>query len=104
MATAAQIRYYRRLRNMSQEELALKANLNPAYFGQIERGLKCPTIDTLNKISKALEISLPELFRFNSSSEYAADYLERLQDLINRIPPEKMEHVLKIIDDITGLF
>ena len=33
MATAERIRYYRRQKGMSQEELALKANLNPAFFG-----------------------------------------------------------------------
>lgn len=37
-AVGARIRYYRRLRDLSQEELALNANINPAYFGQVERG------------------------------------------------------------------
>ena len=45
-AVAAQIRYYRKKHAMSQEALTLKANLNPAYFGQVERDLKCPTVDT----------------------------------------------------------
>ena len=42
-AVATRIRSFRKKAAMSQEELALKANLNPAYFGQVERGLKCPT-------------------------------------------------------------
>lgn len=67
MATAERIRYYRRQKGMSQEELALKANLNPAFFGQVERGMKCPTVDTLYKIAYAMSVPLPELVRFESS-------------------------------------
>lgn len=65
LATAERIRHFRKDRGLSQEALALKANLNPAYFGQIERGAKCPTVDTLYKISTALELPLPELLRFD---------------------------------------
>ena len=66
MAIASRIRHYRQSKGLSQEELALRASLNPAYFGQVERGLKCPTVDTLNKIALALDIPLPELVRFNT--------------------------------------
>lgn len=37
-AVATRIRSFRKKAAMSQEELALKANLNPAYFGQVEPG------------------------------------------------------------------
>ncbi len=57
-----QIRYYRHLQNMSQETLALSAGITPAFVGHIERGLKSPTVNTLEKISTALGISLVELF------------------------------------------
>ena len=61
VAVGNRIRYFRRLQSISQEELALRANLNPAYLGQVERGLKCPTVDTLYKIAKAMNISPAEL-------------------------------------------
>ena len=32
---AIKIKFYRRQKGFSQEELALKANLNPAFFGQV---------------------------------------------------------------------
>lgn len=35
-----QIRHYRTQKNMSQESLALAAGVNPAFVGQLERGLK----------------------------------------------------------------
>ena len=55
-------RYFRNLRGWSQEALALQAEINPAFLGHLERGLKSPTIKTLEKIVRALDISLAELF------------------------------------------
>ena len=41
------IRKYRLKIDISQENLAMSAGLYPAYLGRLERGEKCPTIDTL---------------------------------------------------------
>ena len=49
------IKVYRAMKNISQEELALRANLNPAYFGQVERGVKCPTIGVTRKTINTVE-------------------------------------------------
>ena len=46
---------------MSQEDLGAKANLNKNSIGSIERGEKSPSIDTLNQIAQALEITLSDL-------------------------------------------
>jgi len=47
---------------MSQEQVANIADITPAYFGQVERGLKNVTVNTLEKICVALNISLAEFF------------------------------------------
>lgn len=49
---------------MSQEEVAFKASISPAHLGQIERATKNPTIETVEKIAVALDVSLIELFSF----------------------------------------
>jgi transcriptional regulator with XRE-family HTH domain len=48
---------------MSQEELAEKAELHHNYVGEIERGEKAATIDTLVKFAKGLGVRLRELVR-----------------------------------------
>lgn len=103
-AVATRIKNLRRAKELSQEGLALRAGINPAYFGQVERGLKCPTIDTLYKISQALDTSLPELFRADTLSDYTENHSQRVKDLLARIPAEKMDQVLKIIEDMADLF
>ena len=51
--------------DISQEQLALKSELNRTYIGDIERGEKAPTLVTLSKIANGLGISLKELFDYN---------------------------------------
>jgi transcriptional regulator with XRE-family HTH domain len=46
---------------MSQEKLAEKADLHHNYVGEIERGEKAATIDTLLKLAKALGVRPSEL-------------------------------------------
>ena len=48
---------------MSQEELAEKSDLHHNYVGEIERGEKAATIDTMLKISKALGIRVRDLVK-----------------------------------------
>ena len=60
------IREYRILRGLSQEQLALKANINVSFLGQIERGGKKPTIDTIDKLLNALDVSYKDFFDFDA--------------------------------------
>lgn len=58
------IRFFRKGYGLSQEQLAFKAGLNPSYMGQVERGEKSPTIDSLEKIATALDVTLEDLCSF----------------------------------------
>lgn len=57
------LRELREKKGITQEELALKAGLNRAYTGYIERGERNPSTETLSKIARALKIPLHELFK-----------------------------------------
>ncbi|MBX3575475.1 MAG: helix-turn-helix transcriptional regulator [Mesorhizobium sp.] len=57
------LRRLRVAKNLSQDELALISEVERAYVGHLERGTKNPTIDTLAKLSIALECEIMELFR-----------------------------------------
>jgi transcriptional regulator with XRE-family HTH domain len=56
------IREQREKLGLSQEHLAFKADLHRAYIGQIERGEKNLGLVNLEKIAKALNIKIKELF------------------------------------------
>ena len=46
---------------LSQEKFAFKCDIDRTYIGTIERGEKSPTLNTIQKISAALGISISEL-------------------------------------------
>ena len=56
------IRNYRTAKGLSQEKLAELAGCHHTYIGQLERGEKNATIESIEKISTALNISLSKLF------------------------------------------
>lgn len=55
------IKFERIKRNLSQEQLAFKANVNKNTIWKIETGKVSPTIETLGKIANALEMEFSEL-------------------------------------------
>ncbi len=48
---------------LSQEQVALRAEITPTYYGQIERNVKNPTIHVIEKICTAMNIGLGEFFK-----------------------------------------
>ena len=58
------VRELRKLKGISQEELADRANVHRTYIGMIERAEKNITLLNIAKIAKALEIEIFELVKF----------------------------------------
>ena len=56
------IRNHRTTAGLSQEKLAELSGCHPTYIGQLERGEKNATIESIEKIASALNISLSKLF------------------------------------------
>jgi len=47
---------------ISQEELADRAGLHRTYISDLERGARNPSLESIQRLAKALEVSLPVLF------------------------------------------
>jgi transcriptional regulator with XRE-family HTH domain len=62
-AIAKTLQKLREHRQISQEDLALHANLHRTYVSQLERGLKTPTLKTIHKLCLALNISMVEFIK-----------------------------------------
>ena len=60
-AMGRRIKILRHERRMSQEQVAKKINISLSYFGNIERGNRIPSIDTLVDIANALGVGLDYL-------------------------------------------
>jgi transcriptional regulator with XRE-family HTH domain len=56
------VRLLRKEKGLSQEDLSYKAQLHRTYIGMIERAEKNITLINIEKIAKALEVDIIELF------------------------------------------
>lgn len=57
------VRHFRQARGMSQEELAIRCELDRSYIGGVERGERNISLVNIQRISVALGIKTAELFR-----------------------------------------
>jgi len=60
---AARVAELRDQRGLSQEALAKKARINRVTLARLERALHPPTLDTLERIARALGVTLVDLVR-----------------------------------------
>jgi transcriptional regulator with XRE-family HTH domain len=57
------IRNLRVGRGLSQEVLAEKSSLHRTYIGGVERGLRNPSLKSLQRIAKGLGVGVADLFQ-----------------------------------------
>lgn len=63
------VRKYRRFLNISQEELAHRADLHRTYIGMIERAEKNITLVNIEKIANALEVKIEDLLKHSDNGK-----------------------------------
>ena len=61
------IKFLRNELGISQEELADKARIDRTYITSVERGKRNISIVNIEKISRALEVTLSKLFDFEEN-------------------------------------
>lgn len=98
------LRAYRASLGFSQEKLAEKAGLHPTYIGQVERGEKNLTIESLEKITKALEIPMADVFEKIEDRRDESNFSMKAYDLLSHksmAEREKFYNILLEIDSLT---
>ncbi len=82
-AVAKRVYEARKAKNLTQEELAAKADISATHISVLERGVKLPNLDTFIAIANALDVS--------------ADYL--LQDVVNRSVPVQYSELSELLEN-----
>ncbi len=92
------IRNYRTSKGLSQEKLAELAGCHPTYIGQIERGEKNATVESIEKISSALDISLSKLFeKLGSQEDGSRNIPLECYEFLSAKTKEEQEHIYRIL-------
>lgn len=95
------IRRARVLKDMSQEALSLSASLSPTYLGCLERGEKCPTVDTLYRICEVLDVPIFELLNFNANDKFSNTQIKsRIEYAIKDLSDSQQLKIAEIVEKI----
>lgn len=57
----ANVRRHRKLKGLSQEQLALEAGMERSYVSDLERGTRNPSVRALGRLAEALGVEPHEL-------------------------------------------
>lgn len=84
-------------RGYTQQALAKKADIGEVYLGEIERGLKMPSMNIFIKIIEALDISADYVLRdeLSSGSTYIFD---EITDKLKDLSPQQRKTAADILD------
>lgn len=98
------IKTMRKSKGMTQEHLAEAANVSPHYIYEVERGLKRMSLETFISVTHALGTSADYLlFGANNRDKPVPNPNERLDSLMEPLPPHKREAITEAISILLPL-
>ena len=98
------IRELRQERGLSQERLALNADITPAYLGLVERGKKNPTVLTIERICTAMGISLADFFSIcRSAPEIEDDISKQILYHLNGLSKAERSGFLTLVKTVLNI-
>ena len=93
MTLGQRLRFLRKENHLTLKELSQLADLSVPYLSDMERGVVNPSVDTLQKVAKAYDITVKELF----------NDVEGLGESAPTIYPEEFELFLKEFESNYGI-
>lgn len=89
------IRALRKQKNLTQEDLGERTGLHITYIGSVERGERNISLDNINKICQALDISMADVF---SIMEQPPTLKEDFLSYMVQIPPSDQDFFRTIVN------
>lgn len=98
---AQNIKKYRLLNKMTQEELADKLNLDTQYYAQLERGERNFTIEKIVSVCNLFHIGVENIITVPSDTNYETEeILKKLQKKIESLNYIQLLSLDRFIEDI----
>ena len=92
------IRSYRLQLGFSQEKVAELSGCHPTYIGQVERGEKNATLESIEKIAAAIEVPLSKLFdKIGYTPDDSTDIPAKCYELLLTKSKSEQEQIYRII-------
>ena len=90
------LRERRKELKLTQSELATKIGISTSFYANIERGNRFVSLEVLNRLANALNISIGRLFEKHKSNET----LENINDMLRMCSQEDLKTVENILEAI----
>ncbi|MCL2300932.1 MAG: helix-turn-helix domain-containing protein [Firmicutes bacterium] len=93
------IRMYRTRKNLSQDALGEMAGLYGAYIGQLERGEKNATLESIGKVARALDLPFEVLFENIIGGGTQNEISRKCYNLLTPLPLKDQAAILALVED-----
>ena len=88
---------------MTQQSLAEKIGVNASYIGPLEKGLKCPSIAVLQKLSEVLQQPIFSFFFDETGDESVDSGAMRIAALLASHPADERSFLLNLTEEMSLL-
>ena len=96
------IREHRKKAGLSLESLALSADITPNFLGDVERGVKRPSIETLENVLGVLGVTFSGFFDFEAdiTKNDERTELNKVISNLRRLSDDELKIIAKIISQV----
>jgi len=105
MKLSEQIKRIRIAKGLSQKEVVMNAGLDKAQYSRIENGKTDPSFSTIERIAKALGVSLAELFACTEELKEINSHDKTIMEkvaLIETLSEEEKKTIYNMLDAFIG--
>ena len=93
----SRIRSIREAAGLSRETLAERADINPNYLGEIERGEKWPSLEVIERLASALAVSPPTFFDYEAEEVDDTILLSKLQYILSNRNTGQLQQAFRVL-------
>ena len=87
----------RRRANLTQGQFAERANVSNDTISRIERGIRSPSFEVLERLAKALDVEVRELFNFSNRKFLECKCHLELIDLLNYLHDKNSDEIAMML-------
>jgi transcriptional regulator with XRE-family HTH domain len=92
---AKRVRRLRKGARLSLEKAAERGDITANFWGDVERGKKVPSLDTIVAMAKGLSLS-PRILLSLEREEDERDLRKRIQIILDKCTPEQLELIHRL--------
>ena len=93
------VKELRKSKNLTQDQLAELIDIEPPNISKLENGNHFPLPDNIEKISKALDVQIKELFDFDHFDEREM-LMTKITEYLNNADNKELEFIYKTIENL----